>query len=109
NKAQIEAPHMVKISPDGEYWYVVFTAGDAIQRFRTVDDSYAGEISIGIGNWNTLAFTGDSKKAFIVDWSPEGQIAVVDLEVMQFLRYYKGTNLFSFPHGSAISPDNNTL
>jgi DNA-binding beta-propeller fold protein YncE len=109
NKPQIEAPHMVKISPDGKYWYVIFTASDIIQRFRTSDDSFAGEIFIGQGNWNTFSITGDSKTAFIVDWSSSGKIAVVDLDNMTFKRHYQGAGLFTFPHGSAISPDNKFL
>ena len=30
----IEAPHQVRISPDGQYWYVVFYSGTVLQKFR---------------------------------------------------------------------------
>jgi YVTN family beta-propeller protein len=109
NSPQIEAPHMIKISPDKKYWYVIFTAGNSIQKFRTSDDSYSGEINIGLGNWNTFAITSDSKRAFIIDWSANGTIAHVDLENMKVLHQYQGGNLLKFPHGSALSHDDKTL
>jgi YVTN family beta-propeller protein len=109
NKPSPEAPHMIKISPDGQFWYVCFTASDIIQKFRTTDDSFVGEAFIGMGNWNTFAITKDSKTAFVVDWSNEGRIAVVDLERMKIIQTYQGSGLFIQPHGSALSPDNHTL
>ncbi len=109
NKAQIEAPHMIKVSPDGKYWYVVFTAGDVIQRFKTTDDTFAGEIFIDVGSWNTFAITSDSKRAYVIDWAFEGKVAVVDLEKMELIRYYTGPSEFKTPHGSTLSKDDKTL
>ncbi|MBK7389501.1 MAG: hypothetical protein IPI23_10685 [Bacteroidetes bacterium] len=36
NSAAIESPHMVRISPDGQFWYVAFINGNVlkIQNFR---------------------------------------------------------------------------
>ena len=109
NKPQIEAPHMIKTSSDGKYWYVVFTGGDVIQRYRTDDDSFAGEIFINAGNWNTFDITSDSKRAYIIDWAPQGKVAIVDLEKMEFIRYYTSVSEFKSPHGSALAPDDKTL
>jgi YVTN family beta-propeller protein len=98
-----EAPHMVRVSPDNQYWYVIFYAGNVIQKFRTSDDSYAGQATIGLGSWNTFAITSDSRKAFVVDWNSNGKIAYVDLENMQLLAMYQGTGLLNSPHGSAVN------
>lgn len=103
----IESPHMIKVSPDGNYWYVIFLASDAVQKYRTSDDTYVGEINIGNGNWNTFSITSDSKKAFCIDWSSTGKIAYINLETMSLISIWTG--LFSFPHGSAINPTNDTL
>jgi DNA-binding beta-propeller fold protein YncE len=59
------SPHQAKISPDGNYWYVVFLGGHVIQKYRTSDDSYVGQIEIGPNDWNTITFTPDSKKAYV--------------------------------------------
>lgn len=99
-------PHQLKVSPDGKYWYVVFVNGTVIQKFSTADDSYVGAIDIGTGSWNTLAITGDGTKGFAVDWSDVGKVAYVDLENMQFIRYYNG---LAFPHGSWVNKAGTTL
>lgn len=105
----IESPHMIKVAPDGKHWYVIFTAGTVIRKFRAADDMPVGEAKLGTGSWNTFAITSDSKKAFIADWVADGRIAYVDLENMRLEKYYQGSQLFVFPHGTAISPDDKTL
>ncbi|MBN8702270.1 MAG: beta-propeller fold lactonase family protein [Bacteroidetes bacterium] len=105
--AAVESPHMVRVSPDGQYWYVVFLASSVIQKFRASDDSHVADISIGSGYWNTLTISSDSKYAFCVDWSANGKIAYVDLQTNSLLNTWTG--LFSYPHGSAINKTNDTL
>ncbi|MES2397481.1 MAG: hypothetical protein V4549_15840, partial [Bacteroidota bacterium] len=54
NKPGGESPHQIKVSPDGQYWYVVFYANSILQKYRTSDDSFVGEVSLGAyQNWNT--------------------------------------------------------
>ena len=105
-KASIESPHMVKVSPDGQFWYVVFLGGDVIQKFRTSDDSFVGNILIGGGNWNTLAITNDSKKAVAVDWTINGKVTVVDLENMVKITDIQG---LKWPHGSYFDNTGNIV
>ena len=107
---QIESPHQVKISPDGNYWYVIFSNGSIIQKFKTKDDSYVGQVNIGDGNWNTMAISSDSKKAFIVNWNSNGSIAYVDLENMKLISTYQSeSGLYTFPHGIAFHPSGKTI
>lgn len=103
----IESPHMIKVSSDNQYWYVIFYNGDVIQKFRTSDNSLVGNINITYGLWNTFTITADSKKAFIVDWQTAGRVAYVDLE-----KYGTHSNMpdgFVFPHGSAVNQNNDTV
>ncbi|MBL0257149.1 MAG: YncE family protein [Bacteroidetes bacterium] len=96
----IEAPHLVRVSPDGEYWYVVFYSGHVLQKFRTSDDSYVGALEIGTGDWNTIIFSPDSKKGF-VNATIAGITKVVDLENMAV-----ETSLsIDFPHGGFTTSD----
>jgi DNA-binding beta-propeller fold protein YncE len=111
--SSIDAPHMIKVSPDGNYWYTTFiahTSGTSlIQKFRTSDDSHVGDITIPAGSWNTFTFTPDSKKAFIVDWSANGKIAYVNLETMALIDTWQGSGLYLEPHGSAMGPNGDSL
>ncbi len=102
-----ESPHMVKVSPDGNYWYVVFVGNTILQKFRTSDDSFVGEVNLGPQpNWNTITISDDSKKGYCMAW-PNGNIAVVNLQSMKVLHYY--SNAFLNGHGTALNNANDTL
>lgn len=104
NPNQIEAPHLVRVSPDGKYWYVVFYSGEVIQKFRTSDDSYVGSVNIGSGDWNTIIISTDSKKGF-VNATIAGKTTVVNLETMSVETSISP----EFPHGGFITPDGRWL
>jgi len=107
--ANCKGPHQIKVSPDGQYWYVVFYAGAYIQKYRTSDDSYVGEINVGSANWNTMTISSDSKKAFCVDWESNGQVYYLDLDSLTILARYVGMQLFVYPHGVALNSTSTTL
>ncbi len=113
--ASIESAHNIKISPDGQYWYCSFTAGRYLEKHRCTDDAFVARILLGpsdsaaVGNWNTLSISPDSRYAYVVDWSPNGRVARIDLQTNQWLQTYQGSGLFNQPHGSAVSPDGNYL
>lgn len=110
NKSSIsESPHMIRISPDGKYWYVVFVANNILQKYRTSDDSFIGEISLGAyQNWNTFVISDDSKKAYCVSWQANSRIAVVDIEHMTLLNNI-GAGNFTDAHGIALNKTNDTI
>jgi YVTN family beta-propeller protein len=109
NKPAIESPHMIKVSPDGQFWYVVFINGDVIQKYRTSDDAFVAEAQISQGAWNTFTISSDGTRAWIVDFSSTGRVAYVNLQSMQLEQTYSDPGFFNSPHGCAISPDGNTL
>ncbi len=98
-----ESPHMIRVSPDGKYWYACFLNSTALQKFNTSDDSPAGNIEIGTGFWNTFIISSDSKKAFVVSWEADGKVAEVDLENMKLVSTIGGNGFIKYPHGSAIN------
>ena len=67
NLSKIESPHQIRVSPDGEYWYVLFLTGDYFQKYRASDDSFVAEVKIGTGSWNTFQISSDGKSAWTVD------------------------------------------
>lgn len=103
NAGESCTPHMVKISPDKKYWYVCFNSnGKYLRRYNTFDDSFAGEIFIGGGEWNSVTISPDSKKAYVIDWTASGKVAACDLDNMTVT----DTTRYNFmPHGSAVSPN----
>ena len=104
-----ESPHMIRTSPDGQYWYVVFVANNILQKYKTSDDSFVGEVSLGAyQNWNTIAISNDSKRAYCVAWQANSRLAIVDLENMT-LKYNVGGGNFTDAHGVSLNKTNDTI
>ncbi len=102
-------PHQVRITPDGKYWCVVFYEGNILQVFRTSDDTEVGSISLNNGisaYWNTVAFTSDSKMAFVSNMASPGFVSVVDLTSMAESLLVGGMDN---PHGTFVSNSDSTL
>ncbi len=109
-------PHMVRVSPDGEYWYVIFVNNNIMQKYRCSDDAFVGNIPMsplaagtGSGNaqdWNTFVITKDGKRAYCVSWTQSGKINCVDLENMKLLHYLGGQ---AYPHGIVLNAAEDTL
>lgn len=109
-----EAPHNVKVTPDGKYWLVVFLNANVLQVYSTATDQLVKNIPIGggtAGGWNTMVVTKDSKKVYVPDYN-NGRVAFVDLDA--------GTSVTSntFPligspipalHGIALNATEDTL
>ncbi len=105
NTAGTESPHMVKVAPDGQFWYVVSLQGNSLQKYRTSDDSFVGEAILGVKNWNTFSISNDGQKAYIIDWGNNGDIAEVDLNSLAVAH----NNGYNYPHGSCLNPAGDTL
>ncbi len=105
NTSGTESPHMIKTSPDGQYWYVISLAGNSLQKYRASDDSFVGEAFVGVKNWNTLTISNNGQKAYTIDWSANGDIAEVDLTTFVVTH----NNGFNFPHGSCLNPAGDML
>jgi YVTN family beta-propeller protein len=99
------SPHMIKVSPDNKFWYVISIGGHSIKKYRTSDDAYVGEAEITNGNYNTFAISADSKRAYVVDFSPVGRVIEVDLENLVVVGTPWMTSDWTNIHGSVLSPD----
>ncbi|MEO6304372.1 MAG: hypothetical protein ABIP51_14500, partial [Bacteroidia bacterium] len=110
NKSTNDTPHMLRVSPDGKYWYVVFINNNIMQKYRCSDDSYVGDIPLspaaaGTGttnalDWNTFVISKDSKRAYCVSWTSSGCVAGVDLDNMKLLNFIGGQY---YPHGIVLN------
>lgn len=107
NSASIEVPHMVKVSPDGQFWYVVFVNSNYMQKYRCSDDSFVGEVNLNnFFDWNTIVISDDSKRAYCVSWVSSGVVISVDLDQMKVINF---NFPYFFPHGVALNGTNDTL
>jgi DNA-binding beta-propeller fold protein YncE len=98
--------HFIKVSPDNKYWYAVLSNGTGVQKFRTSDNSLVGNISLPQKAWNTMTISSDSKRGYVVELNVPGSVAVVDLESLAVIDTW---NNFEYPHGGALSKNNDTL
>lgn len=104
--AGTDAPHMIRVSPDKQYWYVLSLTGQYLEKYRTSDDSFVGKAFIGSGNWNAFTITSNSQTAYCTDLTPSnGKVATVDLASMTASIQQP----FNFPHGIALAPGDDTL
>jgi len=104
NAPVIEAPHMIKVSYDNQYWFTCFLAGNTFQKYSTSDNTLLAEANIGPGLWNTFALSPDGTKAYVVDFAG-GKVAIVTLSNMN-ITFLGGLN---YPHGVAVNNSNDTL
>ncbi len=109
----IEVPHMIRVSPDNKYWYVIFTNNNVLQKFSTTTDQLVAQVDLGNDqtqnpcfNWNTMVISKDSKWAYCVSWQQNSRIAQVDLENMKLLKNFGGTTQ---AHGCALNDANDML
>jgi hypothetical protein len=114
-----DTPHQIRVSPDGNYWYVIFINNNIMQKFSCADDRYIGSIPLtpfaagtstnsanDAFNWNTFVISKDSKRAYCVSWQPSGKVCAVDLESMSLIHYIGG---LSNPHGVVLNGANDKL
>ncbi|MDQ3047642.1 MAG: YncE family protein [Bacteroidota bacterium] len=104
--AGIQSPHMIRVSPDNQFWYVIALGGSYLEKYSCIDDSFVSRALISTGYWNTFVISSDSQTAYCVDLSPTGaKIATVNLNTMS--ASIQGG--FTFPHGSALNNTNDVL
>ena len=100
-----EAPHQVRVSPDGKYWYVVFVSGTVLQKFRTSDDVLISTLTLDniSHNWNTIIFTPDGNTGFVN--ALDGRTQIVSLDNMTLKTFLTHDT----PHGGFVTHDGRYL
>lgn len=105
--AATDAPHMLRVSADKQYWYVISLTGLYLEKYRASDDSYVGRAYIGAGYWNAFTLSSNSQTAYCTDMSSNhGKIATVDLSSMVTS---DTSRPFNYPHGVALDASNTTM
>ena len=112
NKPGADTPHQLRVSEDGNFWYVIFINNNIMQKYRCSDDSYVGDIPLtplaagtgpeDLADWNTFIISKDGKRAYCSSLSPSGRVSAVDVEKMKLVAY---SGVLSNPHGIALNAE----
>jgi len=106
---QIETPHSVRVSADGQYAYVSFSKGEYLQKIDTRTDQVVAEAYLGPGAWNIVTPSEDGMWVAISDWRADGRVLVLDAATLGIQQEFGGPGIFQFPHATAASADFDTL
>jgi len=106
---EIEGPHGMTVSPDGQYWYLSMAHGlpfGKVVKYKTGTDEKLGEAELGLfpASMQISPMTG---LLYVVNFNLHGKmepssVSVVDPEMMvEVARTTTGI----MPHGSRLTPD----
>ncbi len=101
-RQEIESPHFLSMSADGQFFYTCYINGDVVHKFSAKTGQLLGEAYITPGLWNVVRVTPDGKTVYVSDLQSNGRIANVNTETMT-LRAMYGQGLFISPHGIETS------
>ncbi|MCG8605492.1 YncE family protein [bacterium] len=106
---EIEGPHGITISPDGQYWFLSMAHGKPyghVYKYTTGDDELLGRVELDLFP-ATMQISNATGLLYVVNFNLHGDhvpstVSVVDPESLTELeRVQTGV----MPHGSRLSPD----
>ncbi len=107
-----EAPHFIKVSPDGQYVYVTLLSGGIVEKYRTDDYAFVGRAEIG-SDPALIELSPDGQRAIISHWNAlpgSPKLTLLNTEDMSIIFQVVGSGeLLSFGHGMATTKDFQTL
>ncbi len=104
-----EAPHFIKLSPDGLYIYVSLIDGQLLEKYRTDNYSFVGRVEVA-ANPALLAINQDGSRLLSTHWNNDDQAArvtLIDASTMTILDV--AVSDAPLAHGLAVSSDFRTL
>ncbi len=110
----IESPHCVRVSGNGQEAYVCFLGGDVVQKIDTKTDKITGQVQISNGGcqWNVLLISPDGSKLMVSDLA-RGWMRLIRTSDMQVIASVGSDAVplspFTSPHGMATLPGFDTL
>ena len=107
--AEIEGPHGITVSPDGNFWYLSMAHGNpygTLYKFSTETNKVVGKTTLGLFP-ATMQISKATGLLYCVNFNLHGDmvpstVSVVDPETMTEI---KQITTGAMPHGSRISPD----
>jgi len=105
---EINGPHGVAVSPDGQFYYVSIAHGTpygTFWKFRTADDEFVGRTTLGLFP-ATVQLTPDGALAFVVNFNLHGDMVPSSVSVVSTVEMVEIARITTctMPHGSRINP-----
>ena len=79
-----EVIHSVKVSPDNDHWFTIYSQGSWLRKFRTSDNTPEGSLLLGNGSWSSMDISKDSQKIFALD-KDNGVIKTIAANAMNII------------------------
>jgi YVTN family beta-propeller protein len=82
---EVDEPHAVAISPDGQYWYATVAHGEpTLWKYEMADDRLVGRVTLPTAGAARIGITPDGARAFVPDYDRSqpgvpSRVSVVDL------------------------------
>jgi DNA-binding beta-propeller fold protein YncE len=112
---EIEGPHGLAVSPDGDYWYLSLAHGQPgptgnVVKYATADDAWLGEVEVGMFP-ATMAVSPSIGLLYVVNFNLHGlpepsSISVVDPESMTEVGEVE---VGVMPHGARMNREGSRL
>jgi DNA-binding beta-propeller fold protein YncE len=108
---EIEGPHGLRVSPDGDYWYLSLAHGNpygSVYKYRTGSDDLVASVEVGMYP-ATLDIAASTGLLYVVNFDLHGEmkpstISVVETETMTEVA---DVEVGIMPHSSRLSRDGN--
>lgn len=108
----LEAPHYIRISPDGAFFYVTLINGAIVEKYRTDNYEFVSRVEIG-PDPALIEISPDGERMVVSHWNDTGgqpkltMIKTADMSILG--QVIAGGDVLSFPHGMAAMNDYKTL
>jgi DNA-binding beta-propeller fold protein YncE len=112
---EIEGPHGLAVSPDGEYWYLSLAHGQpgpngSVVKYATADDAWLGEVEVGMFP-ATMSVSPSIGLLYVVNFNLHGlpepsSISVIDPESMSEVG---SVDVGVMPHGARMNRQGSRL
>ena len=107
-----EAPHYIRLSPDGKYFYLTLIGGGYLEKYSTENYELQARLEVG-PDPALIELSEDGERLIISHWNSSSntpKLTMVDAVNMQIIQQVVGgAELLSFGHGMASTGDYRTL
>ena len=105
---EIDGPHGISVSPDGEYWFVSIAHGNPygmLAKYKTGTDELVGTTELGMFP-ATMEISPETGLLYIVNFNLHGEMKPSTVSVVEPDMMVRLTDIDTgiMPHGSRISP-----
>ena len=106
---EIEGPHGLTVSPDGEYWYVSLAHGQpygSVVKYRTTTDERIGSVALDLFP-ATMQISVATGLLYVVNFNLHGPMEPSSVSVVDPSRMIEVGRVTTgaMPHGSRLSPE----